>query len=100
MRYFISSLPLGLKTFARAIRSHWRIENSCHWGLDVTCREDESRTREKCARENFAWLYRFILSLLKQHTSKQSLAMKRRACVRAGGWSIEFLTEVFAGNTT
>jgi predicted transposase YbfD/YdcC len=82
VRYFISSLPLGLKTFARAIRSHWRIENSCHWGLDVTCREDESRTREKCARENFAWLYRFILSLLKQHTSKQSLAMKRRACVR------------------
>jgi len=88
VRYFISSLPLGVKTFARAIRSHWRIENSCHWVLDVTYREDESRTREKSARENFAWLYRFTLSLLKQHPSKQSLAMKRRAC----GWSIEFLT--------
>jgi len=96
VRYFISSLPLGVKTFARAIRSHWRIENSCHWVLDVTYREDESRTRERSARENFAWLYRFTLSLLKQHPSKHSLAMKRRAC----GWSIEFLTEVVTGITT
>ena len=90
VRYCISSLPLGVKTFARAIRSHWRIENSCHWGLDVTCREDESRTREKSARENFAWLYRFTLALLKHHPSQHSLVMQRRAC----GWSIEVLTEV------
>jgi predicted transposase YbfD/YdcC len=79
VRYFISSLPLGTKTFARAIRSHSWIENSCHWVLDATCREDESRTREKCARENFARLYRVTLSLLKQHPSQHSLAMKRRA---------------------
>jgi predicted transposase YbfD/YdcC len=96
VRYFISSLPLGVKTFAHAIRSHWRIENSCHLVLDVTYRENESRTREKCVRENFAWLYRFTLSLLKDHPSKHSLAMKRRACE----WSIEFLTEVATGFTT
>ncbi len=46
VRYFISSLPLGVETFARAIRIHWRIENSCHWGLDVTYREGEMRARE------------------------------------------------------
>ena len=92
-RYYISSLPVGVKRFARAVRSHWSIENSCHWSLDMTFREDESRIREPQIRENFAWLNRFALSLLKHHPGKDSIAMKRRAC----GWSDEFLLQVFAG---
>ena len=92
-RYYISSLPVGVKRFARAIRSHWSIENSCHWSLDMTFREDESRIREPQIRENFAWLNRFTLSLLKQHPGQDSIAMKRRAC----GWSDEFLLQVFTG---
>jgi predicted transposase YbfD/YdcC len=94
-RFFISSLPMGVKRFARAIRSHWGIENSCHWSLDMIYREDESRIREPQMRENFAWLNRFTLSLLKQHPGKDSIAMKRRGC----GWSDDFLLEVFAGTT-
>ena len=94
-RYYISSLPVGVKQFAHAVRSHWGIENSCHWSLDMTYREDESRIREPHLRENFAWLNRFTLSLLKQHPGKDSTAMKRRAC----GWSEKFLTEVITGAT-
>jgi predicted transposase YbfD/YdcC len=94
-RYYISSLPVGVKVFAHAVRSHWGIENSCHWSLDMTYREDESRIREPHLRENFAWLNRFTLSLLKQHPGKDSIAMKRRAC----GWSDEFLAEVVTGVT-
>jgi predicted transposase YbfD/YdcC len=94
-RYYISSLPVGVKQFAHAVRSHWGIENSCHWSLDMTYREDESRIREPHLRENFAWLNRFTLSLLKQHPGKDSIAMKRRAC----GWSDEFLAEVVTGVT-
>jgi len=94
-RYFISSLPLGVKQFAHAIRSHWGIENSCHWCLDMTYREDESRIRDPKIRENFAWLNRFSLSLLKQHPGKDSIAMKRRGC----GWSEKFLLEVLTGTT-
>jgi predicted transposase YbfD/YdcC len=93
MRFFISSLSLGVKRFAKAIRNHWGIENTCHWSLDVTYREDESRIRDERARENFAWLNRFTLSLLKQHPGKTSLAMKRRSC----GWKPEFLLEVLTG---
>jgi predicted transposase YbfD/YdcC len=96
MRFFISSLALGVKQFAKAVRNHWGIENTCHWSLDVTYREDESRIREANARENFAWLNRFTLSLLKQHPGKGSLAMKRRSC----GWNPSFLLEVLAGKTT
>lgn len=94
-RYYISSLPVGVKLFAHAIRSHWGIENSCHWSLDMTYREDESRIREPHLRENFAWLNRFTLSLLKQHAGKDSIAMRRRAC----GWSEVFLAEVIASAT-
>jgi predicted transposase YbfD/YdcC len=90
VRYYISSLEVGVKRFARAVRGHWGIEDCCHWSLDVTYREDESRIREKAMRENFAWLNRFTLSLLKQHPGRESVVMKRRSC----GWSEDFLLEV------
>jgi predicted transposase YbfD/YdcC len=95
VRYYISSLEVGVKSFARAVRGHWSIENVCHWSLDMTFREDESRLRERQLRENFAWLNRFVLSLLKQHPGRQSLVMKRRSC----GWSDAFLMEVVTGST-
>src|SRR5713101_4086475 len=86
VRYYISSLALGVKRFARAVRGHWGIENTCHWVLDMTYREDESRIRDEALRENFAWLNRFTLSLLKQHPDRASLVMKRRSC----GWNENF----------
>jgi predicted transposase YbfD/YdcC len=95
VRYFISSLGVDVNQFARAVRGHWGIENGCHWVLDMTFREDESRLRERHLRENFAWLNRFALSLLKQHPGRQSVAMKRRSC----GWSDTFLMEVVTGST-
>jgi predicted transposase YbfD/YdcC len=94
-RYYISSLEVGVKQFAHAVRSHWGIENSCHWSLDMTYREDESRIRDPHVRENFAWLNRFTLSLLKQHPGKDSIVMKRRGC----GWNENFMLEVLMGAT-
>jgi predicted transposase YbfD/YdcC len=95
-RYYISSLAVGVKRFAHAVRSHWGIENSCHWSLDVTYREDESRIRDEHVRENFAWLNRFTLSLLKQHPDRRtSIVMKRRSC----GWNENYLLEVLCAAT-
>lgn len=94
-RYYISSLELGVKRFARAVRGHWGIENSCHWSLDFTFREDESRIREKNLRENFAWLNRFVLSLLKQGQGRDSIVMRRRTC----GWDENFMLQVLVGAT-
>ncbi len=94
-RYYISSLEVSVRLFAHAVRSHWGIENSCHWSLDMTYREDESRIRDAHLRENFAWLNRFTLSLLKQHPGKDSIVMKRRSC----GWDDDFLLEVCTGIT-
>lgn len=96
IRYFISSLAMGVKRFANAVRSHWGIENSCHWCLDITYREDESRIREKRLRENVAWINRFTLSLLKQHSNKKSVAMNRRRC----GWNDDILVQILTGKAT
>jgi predicted transposase YbfD/YdcC len=95
VRYYISSLPMGVKQFARAVRGHWGIENTCHWVLDMTYREDESRIRNEALRENFAWLNRFTLSLLKQYPDRTSLVMKRRSC----GWNENYMLKVLAGAT-
>jgi predicted transposase YbfD/YdcC len=93
VRYYISSLDVGVKRFAHAVRGHWGVENTCHWCLDIIYREDESRVRERHLGENMSWLYRFTLSLLKQHPGRHSLVMKRRCC----GWDVNFLLEVLAG---
>jgi predicted transposase YbfD/YdcC len=89
-RYFLSSLPLGVQRFAKAVRGHWGIENTLHWCLDVTFREDESRLRDRIAGDNVAWLKRFALGLLKQVNNKESIAMRRRMA----GWNEDFLAQV------
>ena len=62
---------------AQAIRSHWGIENSLHWILDVTFREDQSRIRNGHGPENLGLLRRLSLNLLKREPSKPSLTQKR-----------------------
>lgn len=70
-RYYLSSLPLGVETFARAVRGHWGVENKLHWVLDVQMREDQSRARTGYAAENLATLRRLALNLLKREQTKK-----------------------------
>jgi predicted transposase YbfD/YdcC len=70
-RYYLSSLPLGVETFARAVRGHWGVENKLHWVLDVWFREDQSRARTGHAAENLATLRRLALNLLKREKTKK-----------------------------
>jgi predicted transposase YbfD/YdcC len=96
VRYYLSRLPADVGLFARAVRGHWSVENGCHWSLDVTFREGDSRVRERVLGSNITWLDRFTLSILKQHPDRRmSLIMRRRAC----GWSDAFLMEVITGST-
>ncbi len=70
-RYYLSSLPPGVETFARAVRGHWGVENKLHWVLDVQMREDQSRARAGYAAENLATLRRLALNLLKREKTKR-----------------------------
>ena len=96
IRYYISSLRRNGRQFARAERNHWGIENSLHWSLDMTYREDESRVRHRTFAENLSWLRRMTLSLIRRHPSKHSNIMKRRMA----GWSVDFLMQIPTGKST
>ena len=70
-RFYLASLDKNVERFARAARTHWCIENSLHWSLDVTFNEDYSRIRKDNGAENFAVLRHIALNLLKQDTSRK-----------------------------
>ncbi len=75
-RYYLTSLSLNVQVFARAVRSHWNIENKVHWVMDVCFGEDQSRARSGHAAENLATLRRLALNMLKRETKKRSLKGK------------------------
>lgn len=93
VRYYICTRYLSGKRFSEAVRGHWAIE-SMHWTLDVTFREDDSRTRERTLANNLSWLRRFAITLLKHHPAKDSLTGKMKSCMI----STAFLTEVLSLN--
>lgn len=92
-RYYLSSLPLDIATFARAVRSHWGIENKVHWIMDVCFREDQSRARTGYAAENLATLRRLALNLLRQDkTKKRGIKGKQLNA----GWDHAYLLHLLA----
>lgn len=65
-RYDISSASLTAIRAAELVRSHWVIENSLHWVLDVTFKEDQSGTRKGHGARNMAVVRHFGISLVRQ----------------------------------
>ena len=75
--YYISSLEADAVQLLDITRSHWSIENSLHWVLDLTFREDESRMRLGNSPQNMNVLRQLALNILKSSSSKGSLRQKR-----------------------
>jgi len=92
-RYFISSIGVDAKVFAKAVRSHWGVENNLHWCLDVTFREDDSRIRTGHAPACMSTLRHICLNLLQKETTKLSIKKKRLK----GAWNDSFRFKVLFG---
>lgn len=89
-RYYISSLKTTAQKFNQYIRMHWGVENSVHWTLDMTFKEDQQRKRNGMAAQNFSLINKIALNILKKDDSKGSLKSKR---LRAG-WDNRFLLKL------
>jgi predicted transposase YbfD/YdcC len=93
-RYFISSLAGQAEQLLWAVRSHWSVENSLHWVLDIAFREDDCRVRKDQGPQNFTVLRHIALNLLKQEkTLKRSIKGKRLQAA----WNSDYLETVLAG---
>jgi predicted transposase YbfD/YdcC len=94
--FFISSLSPRVKRIARYVRDHWGVENSLHWVLDVTFREDDSRIRKDNSPEIAGIFRRLALSVLQQDTSINSSIRGKRL---QAGWNEEILERILCGST-
>src|SRR5262249_58536759 len=82
-RFFLTSLPCDAVRFAQAVREHWGVENSLHWVLDVSFREDDCRIRQGNGAQNMAVLRPMGLDLLRRESGhKRGIKTERK---RAGG---------------
>jgi len=82
-RYFITSIEPEVRLFEKGVRGHWSIENSSHYVLDVTFREDDSRIRRDNSPDNMAVFRRLAIALLQNESSvKRSIKQKSRLAFR------------------
>lgn len=91
--YFIGSGRLGPRKAAKALRSHWSIENNLHWHLDVHFGEDRSRIKDRNAARNFASMRKLALCVLRHHPLEKSVPRKRKLAAQDPA----FLAEVITG---
>lgn len=78
MRFYITSSQATPEKLLFATRKHWGVENSLHWTLDVTFREDESRIRKEAAPENFAIFRHIALNIIRKNTSIDASVKRKR----------------------
>ncbi len=92
-RFYITSLVMLAHLLGPVVRSHWAIENSLHWVLDMVFRDDECRVRTEHAPANFTTIKHMALNLLRRAPGKNSLRGRRKAA----GWDDEFLASLITG---
>lgn len=90
-RYYISSLTDNAKLLGESVRSHWSIENSLHWVLDVALREDDCRIRKDNAPQNFAVLRHIAVNAVGKEKSQKLGIKNKQVCA---GWDNEYLEKI------
>ena len=90
-RYYLNSFSSDAQLLAHGVRSHWGIENSLHWVLDVGFAEDDCPIYSDHAPENLAQLRKMSLNLLSlEKTAKIGVANKRLKAA----WDNNYLAKV------
>jgi len=91
-RFYITSLTWLAHALGPVIRSHWAIENSLHWVMDMIFRDDECRIRTDQAPTNFPTLKHMAHNLIRKAPGKDSLRLKRKTAA----WDEDFLASLLA----
>lgn len=89
-RFYITSLVMLAHLLGPVVRSHWSIENSLHWVMDMLFRDDECRVRTDHAPANFTTIKHMAHNLLRKLPSKNSLRSRRKIAA----WDDDFLASL------
>jgi predicted transposase YbfD/YdcC len=92
-RYYLCSIGLDVRCFAKAVRGHWGVENCCHWVLDVIFKEDESRARSGHAAQNLGTTRGLSMNLIRKESTHRR-GIKGR--VKRAGWDNRYLEMILA----
>src|SRR6516162_7348089 len=92
IRFYITSLVLAAHLIGPVIRSHWAVENSLHWVLDMIFRDDECRVRKDYAPANFTTLKHMAHNLMRLAPGKDSLRLRRKTAA----WDDDYLLSLIA----
>ena len=91
-RFYITSLVWLASQLGPVIRSHWAIENSLHWVMDMIFRDDECRIRTDHAPANFTTIKHMAQNLIRKAPGKDSLRLRRKTAA----WDDDFLASLLA----
>ncbi len=90
--YYLLSTPMTAESFGKVVRSHWGVENSLHWVLDVTMNEDQARNRKDNGPYDLAVLRHMALNIVRKDKSKGSARVK----FNRTAWQKDFLASLLA----
>ena len=93
-RYYISSRPANAEQHNKIIRSHWTIENSLHWVLDVVFNEDDSRIHAKHGAENMAMIRHVVMNKLRIAQSHYPRKISLKGLRKSAGWNDDSLLSI------
>jgi predicted transposase YbfD/YdcC len=89
-RFYLTSLIMAAALMGPIVRSHWAIENSLHWVMDMMFRDDECRVRTDHAPANFTTIKHMAHNLLRTVGGKDSLRLRRKVAA----WDDDFLAGI------
>ena len=91
-RYYVTSSHLPADKLGPIVRDHWAVENSLHWVMDMTFRDDECRIRTDNAPENVVTLKHMAVNLARRKKGKDSV----RLALKTAAWDDEYLAKLIA----
>jgi len=91
-RFYVTSSDLRADKIGAVVRDHWAIENSLHWVMDMTFRDDECRIRTQNAPENVVTLKHMAVNLARRKKGKDSV----RLALKTAAWDDDFLAKLIA----
>jgi predicted transposase YbfD/YdcC len=89
-RLYITSSNLPAEQMGPIVRSHWAVENSLHWVMDMVFRDDECRIRTANAPANFTTLKHMAHNLYRKAKTRDSMRLRHKVAA----WDDDFLASL------